>query len=117
MPSDDPDKIYIKKFKINSLLNDLFTILTQNKPDDPIEYCLQHFESKLDPEKKAARVERKASVDGEISNKSAIDNMSALNILSQLNIMVRFLGLYLIHTVLLILFFFPRIHANPRDKV
>ncbi len=53
MPTDDPDKLYVKKHKINGLLNDLYTTLTQNKPEDPIEFCVKHFESKLDPEKKA----------------------------------------------------------------
>jgi hypothetical protein len=62
MPTDDPDKLYVKKHKINGLLNDLYTTLTQNKPDDPIEFCIKHFEAKLDPEKKANLERRRSSL-------------------------------------------------------
>ena len=46
MPAD-ADKAYLKKNKINDLLNDLYTALTQNKPDNPLEFAIKHFESKL----------------------------------------------------------------------
>jgi hypothetical protein len=46
MPAD-ADKVYLKKNKINDLLNDLYTAIAQNKPDNPLEFCIKHFESKL----------------------------------------------------------------------
>ena len=46
MPADS-DKAYLKKNKINDLLNDLYSALTQNKPDNPLEFAIKHFESKL----------------------------------------------------------------------
>lgn len=48
MPTD-VDKAYIKKNKINDLLNELFTALTQNKPDNPLEFSIKHLQSKLPP--------------------------------------------------------------------
>ena len=54
MPSENQEKNYVKKFKINDLLNDLYLSLTQNKPDDPIEYCIKHFESKLPLERRTS---------------------------------------------------------------
>ena len=48
MPAD-VDKAYIKKNKINDLLNDLFSVLTQNKPENPIEFSIKHLQSKLPP--------------------------------------------------------------------
>ncbi len=48
MPTpSDPDKAYIKKHKLNDLLNELFLSLKQNKPDDPINFAYNHFKSKL----------------------------------------------------------------------
>lgn len=49
MPTTDPDKIYVKKFKINDLLNDLYGELTKNKPDNPVEYAHKYFEAELPP--------------------------------------------------------------------
>jgi hypothetical protein len=50
MPTDNPEKAYVKKHKINDLLNDLYLSLTKNKPDDPLEYCYSYFEGKLPPQ-------------------------------------------------------------------
>jgi hypothetical protein len=41
------DKNYVKKYKINELLNDLYLTLTREKPDDPVSYAITHFEAKL----------------------------------------------------------------------
>lgn len=49
MPSDNSDKAYIKKHKINDLLNDLFTSLASSKPEDPLDFCYKYFESKVEP--------------------------------------------------------------------
>ena len=46
------DKAYVKKHKINDLLNDLFVSITKEKPENPIEFCHKFFEDKLPPEKK-----------------------------------------------------------------
>lgn len=46
MPTSDPNKAYVKKHKINELLNDLFKSLTEQKPDDPIDYSFKYFEAK-----------------------------------------------------------------------
>ena len=41
------DKAYVKKHKLNEMLNELFKLLTENKPDNPLEFAFKHFESKL----------------------------------------------------------------------
>lgn len=46
MPSD-VDKVYVKKHKINDMLNELYTELTSQKPDDPVLFAMKHFEKKL----------------------------------------------------------------------
>lgn len=51
MPSDN-DKVYAKKHKLNDLLNELYTTLTQEKPDNPIQYAIKHLEAKLPPSEK-----------------------------------------------------------------
>ena len=33
------DKAYVKKHKINDLLNDLFVSIKKEKPENPIEFC------------------------------------------------------------------------------
>lgn len=49
MPSTDPNKAYIKKHKINDILNELFKKYTEIKPDDPIEFGHKYFQDKLSP--------------------------------------------------------------------
>ena len=49
MPTDVADKSYIKKHKLNDLLNELYLALTQNKPDSPVEFAIKHFQAKLPP--------------------------------------------------------------------
>ena len=73
MPKDNPnpEKVYIKNFKINDLLNDLFTSLTTSKPDDPIEFCLKHLESKLAPEK--LRPSLSSGAGAKLSDVSGVD--------------------------------------------
>ena len=51
MPSDN-DKVYAKKHKLNDLLNELYASLTQDKPDNPIQYAIKHLEAKLPPSEK-----------------------------------------------------------------
>lgn len=46
------DKAYVKKHKINDLLNDLFTSLTKERPESPLEFCIKLLEDRLPPEKK-----------------------------------------------------------------
>jgi hypothetical protein len=46
MPTD-VDKAYVKKHKLNDLLNELYKAITDTKPDDPIEFAIKHLESKL----------------------------------------------------------------------
>lgn len=48
MPSD-VDKAYIKKYKINDMLNELFSQIVESKPDNPTDFAKKHFESKLPP--------------------------------------------------------------------
>lgn len=48
MPSD-VDKAYIKKYKINDMLNELFNQLTSEKPENPVEFAIKHLERKLPP--------------------------------------------------------------------
>ena len=60
MPSEI-DKAYIKKHKINDMLNELFTEFNSNKPENPIEFAIKHFEAKLPP-KAAASSSRPSSV-------------------------------------------------------
>ena len=43
----ETEKSYVKKYKINDMLNDLFTALSQNKPENPLEFAIKHLESKL----------------------------------------------------------------------
>ena len=43
----ETDKTYVKKYKINDMLNDLFTAISQNKPENPLEFAIKHLESKL----------------------------------------------------------------------
>ena len=52
MDKQSIDKAYVKKHKINDLLNDLFISLTKDKPESPIEFCIKFFEDKLPPEKR-----------------------------------------------------------------
>lgn len=52
MPTTDPDKVYVKKHKINDMLNELYKSLVAEKPDDPIDFAFKHFESKV-PKKEA----------------------------------------------------------------
>lgn len=47
MPTTDPDKVYVKKHKINDMLNALYKSLVAEKPDDPIDFAFRHFESKV----------------------------------------------------------------------
>jgi hypothetical protein len=49
MPTENEitEKAYVKKHKLNQTLNELFLALTQNKPENPIEFAKKHFESKL----------------------------------------------------------------------
>lgn len=49
MPAPEYDKAYVKKHKINDLLNDLFTSITQAKPENPIEYAFKYFQEKMPP--------------------------------------------------------------------
>lgn len=49
MPSSDPNKAYIKKHKINDILNDLFKQFTEFKPENPIEFACRYFQDKLPP--------------------------------------------------------------------
>lgn len=46
MPSD-VDKTYVKKHRINDMLNELYTELTSQKPDNPVLFAFKHFEKKL----------------------------------------------------------------------
>lgn len=46
MPTTDPDKLYVKKHKINDMLNELYKNLVADKPDDPIDFAFKHFEAK-----------------------------------------------------------------------
>lgn len=47
MPTTDPDKAYVKKQKINDMLNELYKSLVADKPDDPFDFALKYFESKV----------------------------------------------------------------------
>ena len=49
MPTENEstEKAYVKKHKLNQTLNELFLALTQNKPENPIEFAINHFQSKL----------------------------------------------------------------------
>ena len=41
MPTENEitEKAYVKKHKLNQTLNELFLALTQNKPENPIEFA------------------------------------------------------------------------------
>jgi hypothetical protein len=52
MEKQGVDKLYIKKHKINDLLNELFISITKEKPENPLEFGMQFFEAKLPPEKR-----------------------------------------------------------------
>lgn len=45
------EKAYVKKHKLNDMLNDLYISIVKQKPDDPLEFAIRHLESKLPPEK------------------------------------------------------------------
>ena len=50
----DIDKAYVKKNKINDMLNELFLAIAQQKPANPLEFALKHFEAKLPERSKEA---------------------------------------------------------------
>jgi hypothetical protein len=47
MPTTDPDKAYVKKHKINDMLNELFKSLVADKPENPVDFAFKYFESKV----------------------------------------------------------------------
>lgn len=62
MPTDNVDKAYVKKHKINDMLNELFSELTTKKPENPVEFAIRHLESKLPPPKPEELARRSSSV-------------------------------------------------------
>lgn len=59
MPTTDPDKAYVKKHKLNDMLNELFISLKDTKPEDPIRFAYDHFKAKLPHEEPAKPKELK----------------------------------------------------------
>lgn len=55
MAPPDIDKAYVKKHKINDMLNELFSELNSNKPENPVEFAMKHFEAKLPPKTSSSR--------------------------------------------------------------
>ena len=49
------DKVYLKKHKINEMLNDLYLALTKEKPDDPVDFAIMHFQAKRAPKPPTVR--------------------------------------------------------------
>ena len=62
------DKVYVKKFKINDMLNDLFMALNENKPEHPVEFAIKHLENKLPPGRKVAASPSNVSGDEDGAN-------------------------------------------------
>ena len=76
MPTEE-EKAYVKKYKINTLLNELYTVLTQNKPDDPIQFTVNHFEAKLTPKsRKLDDVKISEPKINEMNNSFQLGNLS-----------------------------------------
>lgn len=106
MPTDEAaalEKAYVKKHKLNHTLNELFLAITQNKPENPIEFAFKHFESKLpppppqpEPEPEPEPIVPKETSLLNLTN--ALSNLSTL--VKQLNVLNSFK--YLNKTVILI---------------
>ena len=94
MPTDEAsaaiDKAYIKKHKINQTLNELFLAITQDKPDNPIEFAFKHFETKLPaphPLPPPPLAEPEPALDSMAPKESSILNLT--NALSNLSTLVK----------------------------
>jgi hypothetical protein len=46
------DKLYVKKHKVNDILNDLYLSITKSKPDDPIQFAYNYFGTKCDEKRR-----------------------------------------------------------------
>lgn len=57
----DLDKLYVKKHKLNDLLNDLYLTLTKEKPENPIVFAIEHLKSKL-PQEESEKLEHKSPI-------------------------------------------------------
>ena len=89
MPSSsaDGDKAYVKKHKINDLLNELYLELTKQKPENPLEFAIQHLESKLpEPLRRASKAEPMSPSGKESSpaRSTADDAQQAQNLMSKI---------------------------------
>ncbi len=91
MPTtSDPEKAYVKKYKINDILNELFLSLKEKKPDDPINFAYNHFKSKMPPEavntNEPNLLTRLFNKQQDVLNTSHTTKASSLRVLSTLQI-------------------------------
>lgn len=87
MPSDT-DKAYVKKHKINDMLNELFNELTSNKPDDPVAFAFRFFESKIPAKPESLLVSKMAPLGGGKSDDQPPENL-IMRLFSRVNASVR----------------------------
>jgi hypothetical protein len=87
----DLDKLYVKKHKLNDLLNDLYLAITKEKPENPVIFAIEHLKSKL-PQEESQQSEQKpqANLLTSQTNKSSqnlsvnSDNQNGANLLAKL---------------------------------
>ena len=62
MPADE-EKAYVKKHKLNAMLNELYTAIVASKPEDPVEFSMRHFEAKMPEKPKTANTSTRRFLD------------------------------------------------------